>query len=371
VIVVPVLNEAPTIAGVVRAAGAFGRVLVVDDGSSDGSAAIAAEAGAEVIRHPRRLGKGQAIRTGIVAARARGASAVATLDGDGQHDPNDLPALVRAAAEAPEAIVVGSRLAGGRGVSPDRLNALRIAGFFVHWVSDVRVRDTQSGFRIYPFVVLDQVPTRQGGFVFETEILVAAGAHGWPVREVGIVARPRPCDASRFRTFSDGLAIGGYLARCAAERWAIEAADGARELAAPFGHARRVARHAAMLEAAAHYADSPTRWGWACATFAAGRAATRVSGWWRHPRLRRDLRAAWATALSPFALGLVLVQALAGRRFPDIVTPIITTVFAHERLRAVAPTGRVPAPPGWSGAPVPSAVGVATDSMAAPPAPRA
>ena len=73
-IVVPVFNEAETVGSVVDAARAYGPVLVVDDGSRDGSAEIAARAGAEVIRHPQRRGKGAAIRTGIAAARERGAT---------------------------------------------------------------------------------------------------------------------------------------------------------------------------------------------------------------------------------------------------------------------------------------------------------
>src|SRR5258706_8051254 len=86
-IVVPVFNEAGTVGEVVAAAQAHGAVLVVDDGSRDGSADVARRAGADVIRHPQRLGKGEAIRTGVAAAQARGASLVLTLDGDGPHRP--------------------------------------------------------------------------------------------------------------------------------------------------------------------------------------------------------------------------------------------------------------------------------------------
>src|SRR5439155_1530586 len=114
------------------AARAHAPVLVVDDGSEDGGAAAARAAGADLLHHPRRLGKGQAIRTGIAAARSRGASVVVTLDGDGQHDPQDLPAVLGTAQSAPRAIVIGSRLAEPGALAPDRLNAIRVAGFFVY-----------------------------------------------------------------------------------------------------------------------------------------------------------------------------------------------------------------------------------------------
>src|SRR5437879_12569170 len=97
-----VFNEAETISEVVAAARAHAPVLVVDDGSEDGGAAAARAAGADLLRHPRRLGKGQAIRTGIAAARSRGASVVVTLDGDGQHDPQDLPAVLGTAQSRSE-----------------------------------------------------------------------------------------------------------------------------------------------------------------------------------------------------------------------------------------------------------------------------
>src|SRR2546427_10319581 len=112
VIVVPVFNEAGTVGEVVAAAQTYGAVLVVDDGSRDGSADVAHHAGADVIRHPHRRGKGEAIRTGVAAAQARGASIVVTLDGDGQHSPAELGALLDAARAGPPGTVGGVRPRG-------------------------------------------------------------------------------------------------------------------------------------------------------------------------------------------------------------------------------------------------------------------
>ena len=136
-IVIPVLNEAATIEGLVARARTHGTVVVVDDGSSDASAAVAARAGAEVVRLPRQRGKGAALRRGFDAALARGAERVVTLDGDGQHDPDEIPRLLEASAEHPDALVIGGRLGRGPDGNPDepgyrvipreRLDAMRVA----------------------------------------------------------------------------------------------------------------------------------------------------------------------------------------------------------------------------------------------------
>src|SRR3989442_812413 len=96
-IVIPAFDEVGTIAEVVAGARQYGPVLVVDDGSSDGTAVAARAAGAAVLHVPRRRGKGAALRAGVAAARARAAEHVITLDGDRQHDPQDIPRLLAAA----------------------------------------------------------------------------------------------------------------------------------------------------------------------------------------------------------------------------------------------------------------------------------
>src|SRR5215468_764187 len=106
---------------------------------------------------------------GFAEARALGAQRVVTLDGDGQHDPDDIPRLLAASAAAPRAVLIGSRLAdGGAGMESARLQALRIAGFFINWLTGQDVGDTQSGFRVYPRAVLEAVVPRRGGFALET-----------------------------------------------------------------------------------------------------------------------------------------------------------------------------------------------------------
>ena len=307
-IVIPVFDEAATIGRVVRAARAHGAVLVVDDGSRDASAAIARASGAEVVRHPRRLGKGQAIRTGIAAARSRGVALVVTLDGDGQHDPGDLAAVLAAARSAPGTLVIGGRLRDPRLLAADRLNAIRVAGFFVNWASGLALEDTQSGFRAYPLAFFDDVRPRRGGFVFETEALVAAGLRGWPVREVPVTTIARAGRRSRFHPIADGVAIGAYLAGRVLVRWGLEAG----------------AAVAALAGARAHL-HSPGSW-------------TSLGGWWRHPRRRRAAVAAQATLAAPAVLPLLVVQALVAGR--DFTSPLVTRLCSQDRLDA--PPAREP-----------------------------
>ena len=300
IILIPAFNESATIGQIVAGALAYAPVIVVDDGSTDDTAACAEAAGAEAIRHPRRLGKGQAIRTGLAAASIRGAGSVVTLDGDGQHDPADIPRLLAAAHALPGALVIGGRLGESGEFVRGRLNAVRVAGFFVNWVTGLHVEDTQSGFRLYPLPLVCELPTRRGGFVFETEVLIAAARRGVTVCEVSVRTSPRTAQRSRFRPVVDGVQIGAYLTGRGIGRWAMET----RETL----------------------------------------ASVRVSGlgeWWRHPRRRRVAAAARGTALSPLLLGLAICQALVGAvtsrlaARPDFVSPMVARWFSQERLSSL------------------------------------
>jgi hypothetical protein len=331
-IVVPVFNEAETVGDVVAGARAYGPVLVVDDGSRDGSADVAARAGADVIRHAHRRGKGAAICTGIAAARERSASAVVTLDGDGQHSPADLALVLDAARARRRTIVIGGRLDDPDALPPERLNAIRVAGFFMNWACGLKLYDTQSGFRVYPIELFDDIQVRHGGFVFETEVLVAGAARGWCVHEVPVSALARARQRSRFRPINDGVAIGRYLAGRVLARWTLEAGALVAALAQPFYGERRRVRHRATLEQASVYAGSPPLWAMSVGSSAIQHVVNRVALWRRDPRPRRALVAAQVTAAAPVLLGLLIVQAFAPRRMPDFVSPLVRWLCSPDRL---------------------------------------
>src|SRR6185312_16257087 len=115
VLLIPAYNEARTIADVVRAARPHAdAVIVVDDGSTDGTVAAVAGLDVEVLSHPRNLGKSRSLHTGFAAALALGAREIVTMDADGQHRAADVPRLLRAAELHPRAIIIGARMRNRR-----------------------------------------------------------------------------------------------------------------------------------------------------------------------------------------------------------------------------------------------------------------
>ncbi|MGH7321641.1 MAG: glycosyltransferase family 2 protein [Candidatus Rokuibacteriota bacterium] len=217
--VVPVFNEARTVGRVVRGLHRLSPVIVVDDGSTDDGGARALASGAtRVLRQARRAGKGAALQAGFAEALRMGATAVVTLDGDGQHDATDLPRLVAVARQAPLALVLGDRLADGDGDRMPwlRVGAIRLADRVLSWLTGAPVRDSQCGFRLYPATLLRAVTLREAGFVLETEVLVKAVRAGYALVSVPVRRIHPPDRVSRFDAVSDGARIGWYLAREAA-----------------------------------------------------------------------------------------------------------------------------------------------------------
>lgn len=158
------------------------RVLVVDDGSRDATAEVARQFGADVLSFAGNRGKGHALLAGF--ARLRDFDAVVTLDADGQHPPERVPAFV-AAAEAGADLVLGRRA-----VSADMPALRRFANRFSSgWCSAIagqRISDSQCGFRLYRREVLERTPVRASRYEVETEMAVRAARRGFRVAEVEV-----------------------------------------------------------------------------------------------------------------------------------------------------------------------------------------
>jgi glycosyltransferase involved in cell wall biosynthesis len=213
-VLIPALDESRTLASLLdRVLALHHPCLVTDDGSRDDSARIASAHGATVIRHARRLGKGAALLTGFRFARQHGYRWVVTLDGDGQHDPADIPQLLGAAAGNPRALILGIR---EKTAAPRiRVGANRVADCFISHLATIPLQDTQSGFRVYPAEAIAAIthrPPRTQGFPFESEVLISLGRQGFPI--IGIpVSGHYPADARRshFRPIRDTLAISAVV----------------------------------------------------------------------------------------------------------------------------------------------------------------
>jgi glycosyltransferase involved in cell wall biosynthesis len=216
-VVIPAYNEAATIADVAaRAARLVELVVVVDDGSTDRTAAALAGLPVTLLRNDRNLGKGASLWRGMGHALGLGVAGVVTLDGDGQHAPEEIPCLLAEARAHPDAIIVGARTFGRDAAPRARYLANRFADFWVGWAAGQPLADSQSGFRVYPAALLREVEVKHGparGFVFESELLIAAARHGFGSRAVPISALyPRAARPSHFRPVLDIVRITRMVA---------------------------------------------------------------------------------------------------------------------------------------------------------------
>ena len=188
VVAIPAYNEDKYIGSLVLKLLARNRlVLVVDDGSTDATAAIAQAAGATVLRHPHNLGKAAAVETAFEQARHMAVDALVLIDGDSQHDPADIDALVEPIFSEGADMVVGSRFAGIRSVIPRwRVAGQRALRMATNVGSGLRLSDTESGFRAFSRRALEEMRFNARGFALEPATQFQAKARGWKVLEVPI-----------------------------------------------------------------------------------------------------------------------------------------------------------------------------------------
>jgi glycosyltransferase involved in cell wall biosynthesis len=190
VVGIPAFDEEKTIAKVVLESQKYAdKVVVCDDGSSDLTGEIALRLGAEVVRHQTNLGYGAAIQALFNRARELGADVLVTLDGDGQHDPRDIPNVVEPIKNSAADITVGSRLIDKHlsTVMPwYRRAGIKFISQLTARANNTKhgVRDAQSGFRAYSGKCLDKLVVAENGMGASAEILINARKQGFRIKEV-------------------------------------------------------------------------------------------------------------------------------------------------------------------------------------------
>lgn len=188
VVGIPAFNEEKTIAKVVLKASRFAsKVVVCDDGSTDMTGEIAENLGAEVIRHERNLGYGVAIRSLFKRAEELGADVLVTLDADGQHDPSEIPEVVKPVADGEADIVIGSRFLDERlakAIPWYRRTGVKLITKLANNHGDYGVSDAQSGFRAYSRKSLQSLSFLENGMGVSVEILINARKQGLKIKEV-------------------------------------------------------------------------------------------------------------------------------------------------------------------------------------------
>jgi glycosyltransferase involved in cell wall biosynthesis len=186
-VVLPCLNEATTIATLVTALRQrFSTVVVVDDGSTDETAVSARNAGALVLSHDRNRGKGLALRTGLSRARQNGFEWAFTLDGDGQHAPDDLPSFLEAAEQTGALLLVGNRMDNAAAIPWLRRQVNRWLSRRLSWRTGRHLPDTQCGFRLLHLGTWASLHLRTERYEVESETLMAFLDANHPVTFVPI-----------------------------------------------------------------------------------------------------------------------------------------------------------------------------------------
>lgn len=188
IVLIPAYNEEKFIGEVIRKAREFvDLILVVDDGSKDKTKEIAEYMGAIVLKHENNLGKGDAIKTGLNYIKKNYTSNIIVLmDADCQHDPNDIPKLIKPIVDNDYEVVFGSRMHDTKKMSIQRKLSNHITTKLINFVTGMNLKDTQCGFRALKSEVLNKIDLKTSGFIIESEFIIEAYKRGCKITEVPI-----------------------------------------------------------------------------------------------------------------------------------------------------------------------------------------
>ncbi len=198
-------NEAKHIGGVVRTAleQTPCKVVVIDDGSTDQTGAIAEAAGAYVLRNPENLGKGASLQRGFELVRKRECDAVVVVDGDGQHDPREISRFIDAYHRTHIPILVGNRMADTKGMPFLRKQTNRFMCRMLNRLVKIYVPDPPCGFRFYRTDILPFIMSEEKRFAFDFDILVHAALRHIRIDSVRISTIYHPGEKGHVAPFRD------------------------------------------------------------------------------------------------------------------------------------------------------------------------
>ena len=211
-VAIPAFNEGPTIGSIVLKARQFAsEVIVVDDGSSDDTADTAAMAGAHVIQHARNLGKGVAIRSAWLYAREYAPEAFVLIDGDHQHDPNDIPRLVETILSGKSDLVIGVRWGKTSGMPIYRRMGKRALDYATAAAAkNGLLTDSQSGYRVFSRHALESLEPTENGLSIESQLLLEAQERNLRIEGVHIDSR-YDLDGSTISAGKHGSSVLGRI----------------------------------------------------------------------------------------------------------------------------------------------------------------
>lgn len=210
VAVIPVYNEAKTIRQVAKATEKFvDKVIVVDDGSTDESAAEARKTNAEVIALPKNSGKAQALKTAF--SRCKGYDVVIMLDGDAQHPPEEIPSLIKCIES--NDLCIGSRFYSDCSTMPFASKfSNRIASLFISFLAGQKITDPQSGFRAMRLEKLEKLELKAERYAIEHIMILESARKKFKIVEV-----PIPCvygeEKSGIKPVRDTLKVAYHILR--------------------------------------------------------------------------------------------------------------------------------------------------------------
>ena len=187
-VVIPAYNEADNIANLLKQLKKnIEHILVVDDGSADNTYEIVKDCGVHCIRHEQNKGKGVSLEDGYKYVCEKGFSYVITMDGDGQHSPEDIPKFLEVLQQTGADIIVGNRMQDTASMPWERYLTNKLTSWVISKMAGQKIYDTQCGFRLLATKIIDKITLTTQNYDSESEVLIKAGRSGYKIESVPVL----------------------------------------------------------------------------------------------------------------------------------------------------------------------------------------